>query len=507
MNHKGIIIITQPIHIEITEQECVDALPKEYHSLPREKVEVCPATIRLGDDAPINWSELSAIQEHIFTEKIAPLLEKFPDYTIIYAGLAPIPLMVHLGSLFSNWSKIQVLFRNHTDHKWYYEYDKTQELSLSVSEEAAEDNKSSDVALKIPISFPISTESVNSLDIQYSKIIQFGTDKTNYDVFSNQDQVIEFASKFEETLRKCMTESSDKSLVHLFASVPAYCAFVMGTKIQPNIHPHIQTYQYKGAKSPQYEKAILIDHTQDSRTLKKVLCVVATKTEAKELISRSKAYGHSPTHSEDGDLVIWNLGRFNNSTLYLVKASGMGSLGAGGSTLTINDAINKVDPEYVIMPGIAMGLNKPKQPIGTVLVSSQLSSYEIEKVTEDKNLKRSDVLSAGQSLLSRFQSADLEYDGDDIKFGLILSGEKLVDNKDLVTRLKEQYPEAIGVEMEGSGLIASSYKNGKPWILIKGVCDYGFDKNSEGTDKEKDQKTAITNVCDFLFYTLMNFEF
>ena len=54
----------------------------------------------------------------------------------------------------------------------------------------------------------------------------------------------------------------------------------------------------------------------------------------------------------------------------------------------------------------------------------------------------------------------------------MLSGEKLIDNSKFKSVLLRQYPNAIGGEMEGTGLWAAAERARKPWIIVKGVCDW-----------------------------------
>ena len=107
-------------------------------------------------------------------------------------------------------------------------------------------------------------------------------------------------------------------------------------------------------------------------------------------------------------------------------------------------------------------------------------------------------------MLDRFDNSSLIFDSAEIEFGLVLSGEVLVDKEDFVKELKSNFPEAIGGEMEGTGLQASCHRDKKEWILIKGICDWGFDKSE---NKSANQLKAIQNACDYLIYTLKNFEF
>ena len=58
-----------------------------------------------------------------------------------------------------------------------------------------------------------------------------------------------------------------------------------------------------------------------------------------------------------------------------------------------------------------------------------------------------------------------------VDFGLLLSGEKLVDNHDYREQLKRLAPEATGGEMEGAGLYVARQDAKVDWIVIKAICD------------------------------------
>lgn len=246
---------------------------------------------------------------------------------------------------------------------------------------------------------------------------------------------------------------------------------------------------------------------QTLSTNKKVLIVTATQIETTAFIKAVSNRGKPVSHNELGKIVYWNLGVINNSELILIK-SGMGSSGVSGSTLTIKDAVAELKPDYVIMIGIAFGLRKAKQQIGQILISRELENYEYAKVIQNSKektmLQRGNKIPSGVTLLSRFENSTFIYENSPCEIGFIISGDKLVDSEEFVTKLIESFPEAIGGEMEGTGLQSVCHREGIEWLLIKGICDWGFDKQI--ADKDIHQKLAIENVCDFLLFTLANFE-
>lgn len=181
------------------------------------------------------------------------------------------------------------------------------------------------------------------------------------------------------------------------------------------------------------------------------------------------------------DCDTYFLGSFGAFTTVVFRTN-MGSLGAGGSALSINDAIKKWNPRVLILLGIAFGMSRKNHQAGDVLVANNVIPYELQRIGKQKIFRCSKVPSS-TSLLDRFQKV-LEWRfvrPDDTLckryVGPILSGEKLVDNIDFKNSLQNEYPDAIGGEMEGSGLWSAADRNRKEWIIVKGVCDWGDGKS------------------------------
>jgi nucleoside phosphorylase len=92
--------------------------------------------------------------------------------------------------------------------------------------------------------------------------------------------------------------------------------------------------------------------------------------------------------------------------------------------------------------------------------------------------------------------------GATVRFGLVLTGEKLVDDIDYHDQLVALEEEAVGGEMEGAGLYVSSYDNKVDWIVVKAICDWG-DGNKE-VDKTPRQQLAARNAAEFVVQSLKN---
>lgn len=222
-----------------------------------------------------------------------------------------------------------------------------------------------------------------------------------------------------------------------------------------------------------------------------VLLVTATEVERDAVIRRMV----SPDDSDPilkvplGDLVYF-LGRIGESIVALV----MSRIGAGlrdGSGFTIDEAIRACHPRAIIAVGIAWGMDTKRFRIGDVLISSRIIPFDIARRQDGGDIHRSPQPEAGRLLLNRFRNETAWHferpDGYVCKYkdGPILSGESLVDSLEFKKGLHTQYRDAIGGEMEGTGVYGASAKHRSEWIVVKAICDWG-----DGTKHDNHQTLA-----------------
>ena len=229
------------------------------------------------------------------------------------------------------------------------------------------------------------------------------------------------------------------------------------------------------------------------------LIVVATQLELGILHQRlSKDY--------KVDSIIGNTSCFitsvNENIIYIVKCQ-MGANGPGGSTLTVDDAINQFNPDAVIMCGIAWGGKPSNQSIGDVLVTTKVWEYDSVKKNEENEVFRGNVTPASANLIQALEMIDIMEQKIIMHFGLVASGSVLLNNRAAVERLKDEQPELIGGEMEAAGVAAICERRSKRWVMIKGICDWGFDKESEM--KTEYQQTAANNAVSILIELLRRY--
>jgi nucleoside phosphorylase len=244
---------------------------------------------------------------------------------------------------------------------------------------------------------------------------------------------------------------------------------------------------------------------KSSSNANSVLLVTVNTIETKAVLDAVKKYGMQYGTQHDGNLTYYDLGKLGGVRLFLVR-SGMGSVGPDAAAVTISEAIARLKPSAIVATGIAFGVDRRKQEIGEILISEQMSLYEPQRAstTPDGKLQRiprGDRVHASPRLLNRFKDGEIHWrNGPKLTFGLILSGDMLVDNLDERNALIQREPEAIGGEMEAAGLYSAAGREKVDWIVVKAICDWADGKKAK--NKESNQERAAKNAAEFLLFVI-----
>jgi len=172
----------------------------------------------------------------------------------------------------------------------------------------------------------------------------------------------------------------------------------------------------------------------------------------------------------------------------------------------VTEVARDVNPAAIVLVGIAFGASPDEQKIGDVLISKDIISYDLQKYRGGKPEYKGKPQRAGFQLVNAFSDP---YDwnhplpsGDISKVwpGTLLTGSKLIDDYNLRTELLNHFAEfsPIGGDMEAQGAYVTTKIIGIPeWIIIKGICDWAFDKNN--INKEFHQKVAADAAVEYCY--------
>jgi hypothetical protein len=257
---KGLIIIKHEFFHAISNDDCINALPEAWGKLDRQFVPVAPKSLRLNElyDAP--QVQIALTQRKYFIETIEPKLREYPEYKILYFGLAPIPLAIDLGQQFHNFRDIEIFQWHHVHKVWYQTIDHEPTSVFDIQTLNVPDQKQkglTNLLLRFSISHrvkPVDTQDI----LENAAEIDLALTEPDEDAISNKEKMLQIGEDFKRVLDKIAGNESSLEVVHLFASIPTGLAFFIGTKISPNIHPYVQTYQYSATEKVKYTKSVLI---------------------------------------------------------------------------------------------------------------------------------------------------------------------------------------------------------------------------------------------------------
>lgn len=168
----------------------------------------------------------------------------------------------------------------------------------------------------------------------------------------------------------------------------------------------------------------------------------------------------------------------------------MGALNAAHTIDVLNRTIN---PDFVIVGGICVGLRKKEQKLAQLLISKQIHDYDLQKVANGNRILRGTTIPANRYLYDKCILECYDMPDDEYDEGLIISANILVNDREMINQMVKDKPDAIGYEMEGAGIsyICNIFNN--RWIMIKGISDWGFKKGNSH------QQEAALKSYEFIF--------
>ena len=258
---KGLIVLLHNGFAKISVDEVLQALPHDWHSLHREIKEVnYSELLELQKLYDTGYDQYALEHRRYLVNEVLPVLNAHLDYKIIYFGLAPIPLCIDLGHLLHNYRDIDVYQRHHVTKQWYINLDSTDSVINEIQLTGLPDQSQkgiSDALIRLSISHPINPDDTYEI-LPNSAEIDIRLQQPDEDAIKSKVKMVEVSESVKHALDELSNNRSGLEKIHLFASIPCGVAFLIGTKISPNIHSYIQTYQFSRTKEPKYKKALLI---------------------------------------------------------------------------------------------------------------------------------------------------------------------------------------------------------------------------------------------------------
>lgn len=261
MQQKIIVIAHYGLDRKIAQAECLDALKLQNDS-EIIFIDFESGDAKLSELYDLVFENIALAQQRKFDEILKPILEKNPAAHIAYFGLTPIPVAFHLGCLIGNTHSYTIFQLHHKLNIWLSESEapsETYQFQINPPILPIENQKGKgNVVIRIATSFKIDPQSTYEVLPNPSNEFDISLITPHIDSLFSQNNISEVVDSFQNVLNVYANKLTDREQIHLFIASSAGLPFALGTKINPNIYPFVQTYQFSRDQIPKYREAILI---------------------------------------------------------------------------------------------------------------------------------------------------------------------------------------------------------------------------------------------------------
>src|SRR5664280_294912 len=253
----------------------------------------------------------------------------------------------------------------------------------------------------------------------------------------------------------------------------------------------------------------------------------------RERLSRPVGISGSP---EQPNKFAWEVGEVmtaHHQYPYRVVVGLAGGPGTSGGLVAVTDTVRAFRPAYVLLVGIAGGLQKVG--LGDVVVSDYIYGYEYAKVDNGRLIPRTNwlyrvdtaIVTAATTMRARFptwhQGIQELYSGGrspQVVVGPVASGNKVIDDPGAAAfaPVLEAWPNLVAVEMEGVGAAEAVRSLQEDSIsvnfgMIRGISDlptssepsramHGNGPSSQTTERDNSKELASAAAAECAFHLL-----
>ena len=170
-------------------------------------------------------------------------------------------------------------------------------------------------------------------------------------------------------------------------------------------------------------------------------------------------------------------GEVANNTVVALQC-GIGKVNADIGTMTM---IFQYSPDMIINTGVAGGADKSIN-VMDIVVGERVSYHDVWCGPECKMgvvQGLPNYFEGSKSIISKLPPSQL------LKYGLIVSGDQFVESIEKVNKIKENYPEALAVDMESAAIAHVCYLKHVPFLSVRVISDSPL-ANSNNMQQYKD---------------------
>ena len=154
-----------------------------------------------------------------------------------------------------------------------------------------------------------------------------------------------------------------------------------------------------------------------------------------------------------------HIGRIGNVEVAAMQ-SGIGKVNAAVGTLTLIDSFH---PSLVVNSGVAGGTGGGAGVLD-VVIATRVAYHDVWCGPGNQ-------WGTVEGCPPYFEATAIEIDGDNIKHGLVASGDMFISRTEDVERIRSLYPDAIACDMESGAIAQVCHLKNVPFSVIRVVSD------------------------------------
>lgn len=184
----------------------------------------------------------------------------------------------------------------------------------------------------------------------------------------------------------------------------------------------------------------------------------------------------------------------------IVVRSGIGKVAASVTTSLL---IQQYGVNMVINTGSAGGIGEGLQ-VGDIVFSERLAYFDVDVTAFGYDYGQLPAgmplyFEASKYIINEMKKAAAKT-GQQVRSGLIVTGDSFINNPDKISKIKFHFPEALACEMEGAAIAQTAHQFNIPFLVVRAISDTADHQATMSFDEFIDEagKRSAEMVIEFL---------
>lgn len=220
--------------------------------------------VAIREDVPGFWNFMAETVSSRFNELLAEGIKKGRINHISVFGLAPIPLLMHLGTLIGNKVSADLYQRHRESQNWIWQAEAREVEGLFHVAKPESTISTRDVALILSISGRVDREKVQAATKKDFATYEILANNPSFHFMKSRERLCQFGVVYRSVLAEIRGRYGHECTVHLFPAAPAPVAIECGRSLMKKCDPSILVYDLHPKK--RFEPALTLQQSPTCTT-------------------------------------------------------------------------------------------------------------------------------------------------------------------------------------------------------------------------------------------------